>query len=112
MFCSFDQQPKIVRLWGRGEAVLPFAPDFAALVSGFPDHPGVRSVIRVAVTRIADSCGFGVPRMRLVDERDALDRSHAKLGREGLADYRRRRNAASIDGLPAWPAAAPSAPAS
>lgn len=107
MFCAFAGPPKIVRLWGRGEAVLPSAPDFAELVAGFPAHPGIRSVVRVAVTRIADSCGFAVPRMTLDGERDILDRSHAQKGPQGLADYRRRRNAASLDGLPAWPADEP-----
>ena len=31
MFCAFSGRPTIVRLWGRGEAVLPSAPDFAGL---------------------------------------------------------------------------------
>lgn len=103
MFCAFDGPPNIVRLWGRGEAVLPSAPDFAGLVAGFPAHPGVRSVVRVAVSRIADSCGYAVPRMTLDAERDVLDLANAKKGTDGLAAYRRRRNATSIDGLPAWP---------
>lgn len=103
MFCAFDGPPNIVRLWGRGEAVLPSAPGFAELVAGFPAHPGVRSVVRVAVSRIADSCGYAVPRMTLDAERDVLDLANAKKGTDGLATYRRRRNATSIDGLPAWP---------
>jgi Pyridoxamine 5'-phosphate oxidase len=117
MFCAFDGPPNIVRLWGRGEAVLPSAPEFAELVGGFSAHPGVRSVIRVAVSRIADSCGYAVPRMRLDGERELLDRHNVKKDPDKLAAYWRRRNATSIDGLPALPldtlpGPAPSDPAS
>lgn len=103
MFCAFDGPPRIVRLWGRGEAVLPGHAEFAGLAAGFPKHPGTRSVVRVALTRVADSCGFAVPRMTLAGERDLLDRSHASKTPEKLERYRRQRNAASIDGLPGWP---------
>jgi Pyridoxamine 5'-phosphate oxidase len=100
MFCAFDGPPRIVRLWGRGEGVLPGDPDFAGLVAGFPAHMGTRSVVRVAVERVQDSCGYAVPRMALVAERDILDRDHAKKGPEKLVAYRADRNAESIDGLP------------
>jgi hypothetical protein len=103
MFCSFQGPPNIVRLFGRGSAVLPSAPEFAPLAAGFPAHPGIRSVIRVEVTRVADSCGYAVPRMSLDAERDVLDLHHAKKSPQQLAAYRVDRNATSIDGLPAWP---------
>ena len=103
MFCAFDGRPTIVRLYGQGQAVLPSAPEFAGLVAGFAPRPGIRSVIRVAVSRVADSCGYAVPRMSLDAERDVLDLHNAKKGPDRLASYRVERNAASIDGLPAWP---------
>lgn len=103
MFCAFAGRPNIVRLSGRGSAVLPSAPAFGPLVAGFPPHPGVRSVVRVAVSRVSDSCGYAVPRMSLDAERDVLELHNAKKGPEKLADYRISRNATSIDGLPAWP---------
>jgi Pyridoxamine 5'-phosphate oxidase len=110
MFCAFTGPPNIVRLSGRGSAVLPSSPSFAPLVAGFPAHPGVRSVIRVDVTRVADSCGYSVPRMSLDSERDILDLHNAKKGGEKLAAYRVDRNATSIDGLPAWPLDEPAVP--
>jgi hypothetical protein len=103
MFCAFEGRPTIVRLAGRGTVVLPSAESFATLVAGFPPHPGIRSVIKVDVSRVADSCGYAVPRMSLEDERDVLDLSNAKKGPQKLAQYRVDRNALSIDGLPAWP---------
>jgi hypothetical protein len=110
MFCAFDGPPNIIRLWGSGSAVLPSSADFAPLVAGFPPHPGIRSVIRVAVSRVADSCGYAVPRMSLDAERDVLDLHNAKKGTAKLATYRVERNAESIDGLPAWPLDEPAIP--
>ncbi len=110
MFCAFDGPPNIIRLWGSGAAVLPSSPSFRSLVDSFPAHPGVRSVIRVAVERVADSCGYAVPRMRLDSERDVLDLHNARKGTAKLAAYRVDRNATSIDGLPAWPADEPAIP--
>lgn len=103
MFCAFEGRPSIVRLSGRGSAVLPSAASFAALVAGFPPHPGIRSVVTVDVDRVADSCGYAVPRMSLEAERNVLDLHNAKKGARKLAEYRADRNAVSIDGLPAWP---------
>ena len=54
----------------------------------------------VALERIADSCGYGVPRMELVGQRDRLLSWAESKGDAGLADYRADRNDESIDGLP------------
>ena len=103
MFCALDGPPRIVRLHGRGEAVLPDDPRFSALRARFPDQPGVRSVILVSVERVSDSCGFGVPVYAYQHERDDLPRWAGRKGPEELARYQREKNATSIDGLPAVP---------
>jgi Pyridoxamine 5'-phosphate oxidase len=72
MFCAFEGPPRIVRLHGRGDVVLPGHPDWQSLAGRFPDHPGRRAVIRVAVQRVADSCGYGVPLLRFEGERTRL----------------------------------------
>jgi hypothetical protein len=56
--------------------------------------------VLVDVTRVSDSCGFGVPVMELVGERDLLTRMATKHGPDGLVAYRWQHNAASLDGLP------------
>jgi predicted pyridoxine 5'-phosphate oxidase superfamily flavin-nucleotide-binding protein len=104
MFCAFDGPPKIVRLHGCGEAVRPADPRFADLRRAFPeDHEehGLRSVIVVDVERISDSCGFAVPLMQYEGERGLLTEWAGRKSPEDLVTYRRERNAASIDGLPA-----------
>ena len=100
MLCAFSGPPRIVRLHGHGRVVLPADRSFASLVDAFPPLPGVRSVIVVDLDRISDSCGFGVPRMTLVGDRDDLPRWAERKGSVGIADYQRTRNAESIDGLP------------
>lgn len=109
MFCAFEGPARIVRLHGRGEPVLPGDPRFSELAARFPARPGIRSVIVVRVERIADSCGFGVPRMRFEAERDDLDRWAERKGEAGIVRYRATSNVESIDGLPGVPAPAPEA---
>jgi predicted pyridoxine 5'-phosphate oxidase superfamily flavin-nucleotide-binding protein len=105
MFCAFEGPPKIVRLHGTARPVLPGDPGFDELLARFPAQPGPRSVILVDVTRVSDSCGFSLPLMRYEGERETLRRWARKQGEDGLAAYRARRNAESIDGLPAVPPA-------
>ena len=84
----------------RGHAVLPGDPAFTELVQQFPRHPGTRAVIVVDVERIADSCGYAVPRMDYVADRDVLDLWSEKKGPDGIAAYWAKHNALSLDGLP------------
>lgn len=103
MFCSFDSRPKIVRLHGRGSVALPGDPSFDDVVARHPGHPSTRAVIVVDVEWVSDSCGYGVPMMELVGERDLLRVKASKRGPDGLAAYRTEHNAYSIDGLPGLP---------
>jgi predicted pyridoxine 5'-phosphate oxidase superfamily flavin-nucleotide-binding protein len=103
MACAFQGSPRIVRLYGSGEVVLPDDPRFPDLVARFPPLAGVRSVIVVALESVSTSCGFGVPLMRLEGERDLLEPWARRKGPEGIAAYHAERNATSIDGLPGVP---------
>ena len=101
MFCAFDGPPRIVRLHGQGRAVEPHDAEFAEARACFPGSPlGVRAIVRVEVTRIADSCGYGVPRYEFVQEREQLAAWAERKGEAAIEDYKREKNAASIDGLP------------
>ena len=105
MFCAFEGPPNIVRLYGTARPVLPGDPGFDELISHFPAQPGSRSVIVVDVTRVSDSCGWSIPFMRYDGERETLRKWSHRKGEDALADYRAKRNAESIDGLPAVPSA-------
>ncbi len=101
LFCAFEGPPRIVRLHGRGEAVEPLDPGFAALRERFaPAAGGVRSIVVVHVERTSDSCGYGVPLFRYEGERPHLAQWAEKKGPEGLESYQRQKNATSIDDLP------------
>ncbi len=100
MFCAFVDPPRILRLQGRGRVVLPHDPEAPPLLELFGPRVGTRQIVVVDVTRVSTSCGYGVPRMELVGPRDKLDRWAEAKGEEGLAEYRRRKNLESIDGLP------------
>jgi hypothetical protein len=57
--------------------------------------------------RIGDSCGYTVPRMDYVEDRDQLVRWAETKGDGGLRDYRTKKNAQSLDGLPGLDASQP-----
>ena len=97
MFCAFSGPPKIVRLHGKA-AVVQLGSE---LDRHFPAHMGARAIVDVAITRISDSCGYGVPKFGKPEPREALDLWTQKKGAGGLVDYRRQKNARSVDGLPA-----------
>jgi hypothetical protein len=111
MFCAFAGPPRILRLHGRGEVLEGEALEFPK-AGVLPEQR--RAVIRVEVTRVADSCGFGVPLMSYEGERQNSRRwaegKLAKGGPQALEDYVAERNARSIDGLPAVDVAGTSAP--
>lgn len=100
MFCAFECAPRIVRVYGRGELVLRGSERWVELASRLPQVPGARAIVVVHVSSVADSCGYGVPRMQRVAERDTLVGWALAKGPEGTAAYRREKNARSIDGLP------------
>jgi len=102
MFCAFEGPPNIVRLHGRGRFVTLYDDGFDELVAMFPETRGARAVVLVDVDRVSDSCGYGVPFMEYVGERDLLPPHMERKGVEGRADYRRLKNRRSIDGLPAF----------
>lgn len=99
MFSAFSGPPQILRLFGQGRVVLPQDADWAELAGHFEVLPGTRQIIVVEVTRVQTSCGFAVPKMEVVVERDALLKWAEKKGPEALAEYRRQKNRVSLDGL-------------
>ncbi|MDS1269032.1 pyridoxamine 5'-phosphate oxidase family protein [Lipingzhangella sp. LS1_29] len=105
MFCAFVGPPRIVRLHGSGRVVVADDAEFAELRGYFPKERtiGQRSIIVVECHRIADSCGYSVPLMEYQGDRDILDRSHERREPEYFPEYWKRRNATSIDGIPAYP---------
>ena len=99
MFCAFDQPALILRLYGRGRAVLPQDAEWAGLASSFTLLPGTRQIFLIDVASVQNSCGWGVPFLSFERERQTLSRYHAAqdpVARLETISTRTR----SIDGLP------------
>jgi predicted pyridoxine 5'-phosphate oxidase superfamily flavin-nucleotide-binding protein len=102
MFCAFDGPPRIVRVHGRGRAVLRSDADFAQLLERFPATVGVgiRSIVVVDANRVSDSCGYGVPLMAFTGHRPTMDEWAERKGEAGILAYWKEKNSISLDGLP------------
>lgn len=101
MFNSFDRNALILRIYGRGRPVLPQDAEWDGLIARFDPLPGTRQIFVIDVEGVQTSCGYAVPQMALVAERDTLNKWNARLSDEEQAAYRVKNNARSIDGLPA-----------
>ena len=76
MFCSFGRATGIVRLYGRSsraEVDDPLVREHREAF-GADLHPFVRQAFFVEVEKVQTSCGYAVPRMEFVEDRDTLDR--------------------------------------
>lgn len=100
MFTAFEGAANILRLYGKGEAIDFDHPEYAEMLSLFPGYDKARAIIRVKISRIQDSCGWGVPFFEFKGERDQLLRWVDNVESESEWKERRyKRNAESIDGL-------------
>lgn len=100
MFCSFDENPLILRLYGQGEVISQNSNRWHHLHSLFSSTPGERQIILLSIESVQTSCGFGVPIYEFKEERETLVNWAAKKGKSGLKKYQQQNNLQSIDGLP------------
>jgi len=109
MWCAFQGPPNIVRVHGRGEAVLRDDPRFKELLDRFPDIDpslhGLRAIIVVTAETVRDSCGYAVPFMTYDEDRDLHARRFAREDDASLSEYFTKKEyiATSMDGLPGLP---------
>ncbi len=100
MFCNFHNPALILRIYGRGQPVLPWESGWDEIATHFTLLPGTRQIFDIAVESVQTSCGWGVPEMELKRERPTLIKAHTNVDPvEWAGKYKRRRE--SIDGLPA-----------
>jgi Pyridoxamine 5'-phosphate oxidase len=101
MFCSFSDRPLILRIYGKGEVVLPDTAKWQEIWehNDFPDYPGKRQLIVVNIESVQTSCGYGVPMFELPQERPTLLEWAERKGVNGVREYQLQNNQMSIDGL-------------
>lgn len=102
MFCAFDRSALILRIYGRGRAVLPQDAGWDAVAAHFTLLPGTRQIFVIDVDSVQTSCGWGVPMMELGHERDTLQKYHRQADPVLWVEKTQGRTK-SIDGLPTRP---------
>ena len=100
MFCSFEESPAILRLYGKGFTVLPGSNDWEIYSSHFKIYPSTRQIIVADIDLVQTSCGFGVPLYNYAGERDIHFEWAEKKGKDGLYEYIQQNNLKSLDDLP------------
>jgi hypothetical protein len=100
MFCSFEKTADITRLYGHGRAIHPRDREWSEYLAMFPPHPGVRQIIEIEVESAMNSCGYAVPRLQGLEERDTLRKYWQGRDESAVVKYQQKENARSIDGLP------------
>ena len=100
MFCSFVDNPMILRLYGKGEILHEDSPAWPGLITRFPANTGARQIFDITIDAVQTSCGFQVPFYEYRGERDTLDKWSEKKGRDGIRQYWQETNSLSLDGLP------------
>ena len=99
MFCSYDKQPLILRLYGTAKTIHPRDPDWQASIAQFPETLGARQIYEMDIEMVQTSCGFAVPYMDFNSERDTLKNWATKKGQDGIESYWEERNQTSLDGF-------------
>jgi hypothetical protein len=100
MFCSFSEQPLILRLYGHGKAIRPQHEEWQEFYPLFESVPGERQIVVLKIEAAQTSCGFGVPLYEFKQQRETLIAWAGKKGESGIEQYWHDKNQKSIDGLP------------
>lgn len=102
MWCGFDKQPMILRVFGTAQTLHPRDAGFSDLNAQFPPSDGARQIYDVTIEMVQTSCGYAVPFMDYAGERDVLKDWTENKGPAGIAEYWRDRNQQTIDGAPTF----------
>lgn len=100
MFCAFEGDPMILRLYGKARAIHHNDSEWPELIAHFPALPGARQIFDLDIELVQTSCGFAVPFLDYNSEREQLNDWAKKKGEQGVRQYWAERNATSLDGLP------------
>jgi len=100
MFCAFEGDPLILRLYGHARIFHPRDAEWDSLITLFPAIPGARQIIDMSVDLVQTSCGYGVPLFEFKADRDQLEEWAERKGPEGIHKYWEEKNQISLDGKP------------
>ncbi|MEM1075192.1 MAG: pyridoxamine 5'-phosphate oxidase family protein [Pseudomonadota bacterium] len=98
MWCSFGAKPMILRTFGSARTLHPRDSAFEDLNALFPFSHGARQIYDLSIDLVQTSCGYAVPFMDYVGERDVLKDWAENKGSNGVRDFWIDRNQKTIDG--------------
>ena len=99
MFCAFEGNPLILRLYGDATVYHEQDAAFAQYIELFGAPLGARQIMKLDIDLVQTSCGFAVPLMDFKEERSVLKDWAKKKGKQGIRNYWKDRNSTSIDGF-------------
>lgn len=99
MFCSFDKNPLILRLYGTAKVYHERDAVFSEYMRYFEETTGARQIFKLSINLVQSSCGFGVPFMDYKGERDTLKVWAEHKGESGIKEYWTEKNQTSLDGF-------------
>jgi hypothetical protein len=97
MWCSFDKEPLILRVYGHARVCQPAGSDWQALQALFPAYHGARQIFSLDLNLVQSSCGFAVPLYDFVSERTVLNDWAKNRGQSGITQYWQDENRLSLD---------------
>ena len=100
MFCSFTQEPQILKIYGRGKAVHPQEAGYPDLAQHFKGVKGARQIIDITVDSVQTSCGYGVPFFEFKGDREQLNQWVSNKSPSAIDSYQDKNNRITIDGKP------------
>ena len=102
MFCAFEGNARITRVYGRAKAHHPRDAGWAEFVDLFPPMAGSRQIFDLAIELVQHSCGTGIPVYEFREERGPTELLpfYDDMGEDGVRAYWQRKNTVSIDGKP------------
>jgi len=100
MWCAFEGLPRILRVYGSAVTVHPRDAEWDACARLIPPPVGARQFFKVQIDLVQTSCGYAVPFMDYVEDRQVLTNWSEKRGEDGIREYWQEKNQTSIDGFP------------
>lgn len=98
MWCSFTARPLILRLFGRARTLHVDDPHWNEASAHFPPHRSARQIFDLTVDLVQTSCGYAVPMMEYLSERDTMQKWVDGKSDADIRDYWAERNRKTIDG--------------
>lgn len=104
MFCAFEGQALILRVYGKAKVIYPRDPEWTELADLFPEMAGSRQIFDLEIESVQASCGSGVPFYEFKGQRgeSELVPFFEEMGEDGVQNYWKKKNQVSIDGKPTF----------